>query len=123
MNTVVGITLGTHCIMTITKESVQHVAKLARLELTDAELARYTDDLSKILDLVAELNELDLDNVDMTLTAEQLAKTPVVYRPNGSELPFDREQVFKNAPHEEDGCFRVPKILDTSKKNTEVTHA
>ena len=108
----------------ITKESVQHVAKLARLELTDAELERYTNDLSKILDLVEQLNELDLNAVDMTLSATELEKMPTVYRENGQTLPFDKKQVFANAPHEEDHCFRVPKILDdNSAKKSEVTHA
>jgi aspartyl-tRNA(Asn)/glutamyl-tRNA(Gln) amidotransferase subunit C len=80
--------------MTITKETVEHVAKLARLELTPDEVTRYTEDLGKILSLVEQLNELDLSQVDVALQVD--------------------EALLRNAPHEEDGFFRVPKILSDS---------
>ncbi|MEB3286861.1 MAG: Asp-tRNA(Asn)/Glu-tRNA(Gln) amidotransferase subunit GatC [Vampirovibrionales bacterium] len=106
----------------INEDTVRHVAKLARLDLSDAELARYTQDLTKILDLVEQLNGLDLNSIDLNLDAH----SQTVYRPDETELPLNREQVFKNAPHEEDHCFRVPQILanpSSNKQSTEVTHA
>jgi aspartyl-tRNA(Asn)/glutamyl-tRNA(Gln) amidotransferase subunit C len=93
--------------MTITQETVEHVAKLARLELTPDEVTRYTQDLGKILSLVEQLNEVDLSQVDLALQVD----APTVFRADEAVREFDRETLLKNAPHEEDGFFRVPKIL------------
>lgn len=97
----------------ITEEAVQHVAKLARLALTEDELKQYTQDLGQILALISQLDSLNLDQVDMTLTASDLADLPTVYRADVSHREFNREDILKNAPSEEDGFFRVPQILDT----------
>jgi aspartyl-tRNA(Asn)/glutamyl-tRNA(Gln) amidotransferase subunit C len=93
--------------MTITQETVEHVAKLARLELTPDEVERYTQDLGKILSLVQQLNEVDLSQVDMTLQVNESTN----FRVDQGLREFEREELLKNAPHEEDGFFRVPKIL------------
>ena len=94
--------------MTITKDTVEHVAKLARLELTDAEVDGYTRDLAKILDMVAQLNELDLSGVEADLPVDQ----PTVFREDKPFRLFERDALLANAPEEEDGFFRVPRILD-----------
>jgi aspartyl-tRNA(Asn)/glutamyl-tRNA(Gln) amidotransferase subunit C len=96
--------------MTITQETVQHVAKLARLELTPEETERYTQDLGKILSLVEELNEVDLSQVELDMDTS----TETVFRADKSVREFTREELIKNAPSEEDGFFRVPKILGDS---------
>jgi aspartyl-tRNA(Asn)/glutamyl-tRNA(Gln) amidotransferase subunit C len=96
--------------MTITKETVEHVAKLARLELTPDEVTRNTEDLGKILSLVEQLNELDLSQVDVALQVDE----PALLRPDQAVREFEREALLRNAPHEEDGFFRVPKILSDS---------
>ena len=96
--------------MTITQETVQHVAKLARLELTPDEVQRYTQDLGKILSLVEQLNEVDLSQIELALQAEQ----PTVFREDKGVREFTRETLMANAPDEEDGFFRVPKILGDS---------
>jgi aspartyl-tRNA(Asn)/glutamyl-tRNA(Gln) amidotransferase subunit C len=93
--------------MTITQETVEHVAKLARLELTPDEVERYTQDLGKILSLVEQLNEVDLSQVDMALQVNESTN----FRVDQGLREFNREELMKNAPHEEDGFFRVPKIL------------
>lgn len=93
--------------MTITQETVEHVAKLARLELTPDEVERFTQDLGKILNLVEQLNEVDLSQVDTLLEVT----APTVFRADCAVREFSREELLKNAPHEEDGFFRVPKIL------------
>lgn len=92
----------------ITEDTVTHVAKLARLALTPEETARYTQELSKILHLVDELAELDLADIDLALQSEQ----PTLFRSDDERWSFDREDLMANAPQEEDGFFRVPKILD-----------
>lgn len=96
--------------MTITPETVEHVAKLARLELTAEETERYTQDLGKILKLVEQLNEVDLSQIEVGMDAS----TPTVFREDQSEREFSRDELLANAPHEEDGFFRVPKILGDS---------
>jgi aspartyl-tRNA(Asn)/glutamyl-tRNA(Gln) amidotransferase subunit C len=93
--------------MTITQETVQHVAKLARLELTPEETERYTQDLSNILSLVEQLNTLDLSGISVELQVTE----PTVFRADQGVREFTREELLANAPHEEDGFFRVPKIL------------
>lgn len=94
--------------MTISNETVEHVAKLARLELTADEVEGYTRDLSNILEMVEQLNQLDLDGVEADLPVDQ----PTVFREDKPHRLFQREELLANAPDEEDGFFRVPKILD-----------
>jgi aspartyl-tRNA(Asn)/glutamyl-tRNA(Gln) amidotransferase subunit C len=94
--------------MATTVKDVEHVAKLARLELTPEEAERYTQDLNNILELVAQLNEADLSGLYLSLST----KEPVVYREDIARREFTREALLANAPHEENGFFRVPKILD-----------
>ncbi len=91
----------------ITKEQVEHVAKLARLELTEDEKELYTKQLSKILDYIDQLNEVNTDGVEpMT----QPIPTVNVMREDIIKKQFERTEMLKNAPHEEYGFFRVPKI-------------
>jgi aspartyl-tRNA(Asn)/glutamyl-tRNA(Gln) amidotransferase subunit C len=96
--------------MTITPETVQHVAKLARLELTPEETQRYTKDLSNILGIVEQLNEVDLSDIEVALEVTE----PTVFRADQAQREFTREELLANAPVEEDGFFRVPKILGDS---------
>lgn len=93
--------------MSTTPETVSHVAKLARLELTPEETERYTRDLNNILALVAQLDELDLSNIAVDLPVDE----PAVFREDRAARTFDRDAFLAAAPHEEDGFFRVPKIL------------
>lgn len=94
--------------MTITRETVEHVARLARLELSTEETERYTQDMSNILGLVEQLNQLDLSNVQVDLQVNEAT----VYRPDAGIREFTREELLANAPQEEDGFFRVPRILE-----------
>jgi len=96
--------------MTITQETVEHVAKLARLELTPDEVQRYTQDLGKILTLVKQLNEVDLSQIEVGMETN----VPTNFREDKQVREFSREELLANAPHEEDGFFRVPKILGDS---------
>ena len=91
----------------ITKEQVQHVAKLARLSLTEDEVKLYTEQLSKILDYIDQLNEVKTEGIEpMT----QPIPTVNVMREDIVKKQFERQDVLSNAPHEEYGFFRVPKI-------------
>ncbi len=91
----------------ITKEQVQHVAKLARLTLTEEETDLYANQLSKIFDYIDQLNEVNTEGVEpMT----QPIPTVNVMREDIVKKEYERNEMLKNAPHEEYGFFRVPKI-------------
>ena len=91
--------------MAITREEVLHVAKLARLELTDDEVERLTGQLSAILEAVSKVSELDLD--DVPPTSHPLA----VVNAWGEDEPrpsLELDEVFANAPARDGDLFRVP---------------
>lgn len=84
------------------------VALLARLELTDAELDTYTDQLAAIIDHAADVAALDL--ADVPPTAHPLPIENVL-RPDVVAPSLDRDEVLSQAPSVEDRRFRVPAIL------------
>lgn len=92
----------------ITKETVSHVAKLARLDLDPQEEERLTRDLDAILDYVDQLAEVDVTGV--APTAMPIPVTNVL-RPDQREESLTREEVLRNAPAPEQGMFRVPRII------------
>ena len=91
--------------MAITREEVLHVAKLARLELTDEEVERLTGELGAILDAVSKVAELDLADVPPTSHPLALVNVWDADEPRES---LGLDEVFANAPQREDDLFRVP---------------
>ena len=89
----------------ISRDEVLHVARLARLELTDDEVARFQEQLSAILEAVSKVSELDLGDVPPTAHPLEIANTWAEDEPRPS-LPLD--DVFANAPDRDDDYFRVP---------------
>jgi aspartyl-tRNA(Asn)/glutamyl-tRNA(Gln) amidotransferase subunit C len=89
----------------IDREQVLHVARLARLELTDDDLARMAGELSTILDHVERMNELDLDGVEPTSHVVALEN---VLRADEPRPSWQREQILELAPDPAKGAFRVP---------------
>jgi aspartyl-tRNA(Asn)/glutamyl-tRNA(Gln) amidotransferase subunit C len=92
----------------ITRADVVHVARLARLALTEDELASLTRDLGAILDHAARVSALDTGGVAPTAHPLPLAN---VFRPDDPRPGLDRDEVLSQAPEAEDGRFRVPRIL------------
>jgi aspartyl-tRNA(Asn)/glutamyl-tRNA(Gln) amidotransferase subunit C len=92
----------------ITRDDVAHVARLARLTLTDAELDRFTDQLAHILDHAAGIAALDLDGVEPTTHPYPLSN---VLRDDVVAPCLDRDEVLAQAPSAQDGMFRVPPVL------------
>ena len=92
----------------LSRADVAHVAKLARLALTDEELDTFTPQLAAILDHAADVEALDLADVAPTSHPYPLANVlrPDVERPSGI-----RDAVLAEAPAAEDGMFRVPPVL------------
>jgi aspartyl-tRNA(Asn)/glutamyl-tRNA(Gln) amidotransferase subunit C len=95
--------------MGLTLEDVEHVAKLAKLELTAEEKARFLEQLSAILDYAAVLQQLDTSPVPATSTVLPLRS---VMREDESRPSLPVDEVLSNAPDTADGCFRVRAILD-----------
>jgi len=91
--------------MAISREEVLHVAKLAYLELSEEEVARFQEQLSAILDAVSKVAELDLSDVPPTSHPLEIANTWREDEPRPC-LPLD--EVFANAPDRDDDFFRSP---------------
>ena len=91
--------------MAISRDEVLHVARLARLALTDDEVERLTSELGAILDAVGVVSELDLADVQPTSHPLDLVNVWAEDVPHAS-LPL--EEVLANAPEAENGLFRVP---------------
>jgi aspartyl-tRNA(Asn)/glutamyl-tRNA(Gln) amidotransferase subunit C len=92
----------------ITRADVEHVAKLARLALTDAETESLTSELAAILEHAARVSALDTGGVEPTAHPMPLVN---VSRPDEVRPGLDRDEVLAGAPDAEDGRFRVPRIL------------
>ncbi len=89
----------------IDREQVLHVARLARLELSDEEVDRMAGELSGILEHVDRISALDLDDVEPTTHVVALQN---VLRADEPEACLPRERALENAPDPADGFFRVP---------------
>ena len=92
----------------ISRDEVAHVARLARLELTEAELDRFTPQLAAVLGHAADVEALDVGGVAPTHHPYPLEN---VTRPDSVVASLDRDEVLGQAPLAEDGQFRVPPVL------------
>jgi len=91
----------------ITREQVLHVARLARLALSEAEVERFQEQLSAILDAVGKVGELDLEDVEPTSHPLDVVNVWAEDEPRPS-LP--RDEALANAPDPEGGFFGVPAV-------------
>jgi aspartyl-tRNA(Asn)/glutamyl-tRNA(Gln) amidotransferase subunit C len=89
----------------ISKEQVLHVARLARLALTEEEVDRLGGQLDAILEAVSKVSELDLSDVPPTSHPLDLVNVLAEDEPRPSLSP---DVALSSAPHAEDGAFRVP---------------
>lgn len=86
-------------------EVVEHVARLARLELSDAELERMAGELSKVLDHIEKIRELDLDGVEPTSHVIDVVNA---LRADAPEPSLPRDVALESAPEPVSGGFGVP---------------
>lgn len=93
----------------ITRDDVEHVARLARLELSDAELERMREQLNAILGYIDKLRELDVTNVEPTSHAVPLVN---VMREDEVVPCLPQDQMLANAPDRVGELFRVPRIIE-----------
>jgi aspartyl-tRNA(Asn)/glutamyl-tRNA(Gln) amidotransferase subunit C len=97
--------------VTISIEEARKVARLARLDLSDDELARYAGQLDAILEHVAQLDELDTDGVEATTHVVPDLSCP--WREDQPLPSTEREVIVGRAPRHEEGFFQVPKIINS----------
>jgi aspartyl-tRNA(Asn)/glutamyl-tRNA(Gln) amidotransferase subunit C len=95
--------------MTISRADVQHVARLARLGLSDDEMDRLASELDHILDAMQALRQLDTSAIPPTAQVIPLRN---VMREDKSRPSWPVEEILKNAPATRDGQFLVPPVLD-----------
>jgi aspartyl-tRNA(Asn)/glutamyl-tRNA(Gln) amidotransferase subunit C len=94
--------------MKLTKAEVEHIADLARLALTEEEIARYREQLSAILDYAARLQELDTSTISPT---SRVVETGNVLRSDAARPGLPLEDLLRNAPETSDDQFRIPPVL------------
>jgi aspartyl-tRNA(Asn)/glutamyl-tRNA(Gln) amidotransferase subunit C len=92
----------------ISKQDVEHIARLARLEVTEDEKGAFARQLSAIVSYMDQLKSLDTSGVEPTATLQAVN----VFRDDEVEKSLTPEQALGNAPDQVDGFFRVPRIIE-----------
>jgi len=95
--------------MKITREEVEHVAHLARLNLTEEEKIQMTRDMEAIIGFADQINALEIGDVIPTAHVIPINN---VFRDDVARPSMDREKLLRNAPNQENGCFSVPKVVE-----------
>lgn len=95
--------------MKLSRETVEHIADLAKLDLSGDEIVAYRAQLSAILEHFEHLRELDTQDIPPTATVLPLRS---VTRDDELETPLPQDEALENAPETEDGCFKVPSALE-----------
>jgi len=95
--------------MEITQKEVEHVAKLARLELSEDEKVTFARQLSGILNYMDQLRTLDTTGVEPTAT---VLPADNIFREDEVRPSLPRDKALANAPDQAEGFFRVPRILE-----------
>jgi aspartyl-tRNA(Asn)/glutamyl-tRNA(Gln) amidotransferase subunit C len=93
----------------IDRETVKHVAKLARLGMTEEEVDVFARQLSVILENIAKLQDVDVSGVSPTAHASRLSN---IMRPDIAQPSYPPEVLLANAPEQEDNCLKVRAVLE-----------
>ena len=94
----------------ISKEKVQEIAALARLELTEADIKKYQAELSSILDYVDQISKIDTKNAEPTAQVTEL--TDVVRDDIKNPSALNRDDIFANTPDKKDGYIKVKAVME-----------
>ncbi|MBA2795856.1 Asp-tRNA(Asn)/Glu-tRNA(Gln) amidotransferase subunit GatC [Streptococcus porcinus] len=95
--------------MKISEEEVRHVATLSKLTFSDQETSAFATSLTKIVDMIELLNEVDTEGIAITTT---MADQKNVMRQDIAHAGTDRQLLFKNVPEKENNFIKVPAILE-----------
>jgi aspartyl-tRNA(Asn)/glutamyl-tRNA(Gln) amidotransferase subunit C len=99
--------------MALSREEVEHIARLARLELTGEEIELFQRQLSDILDYAARLSALDTSDIPPTAS---VLPVRAVLRADEPAEPLPRDALLRNAPRPQDGQFRVPPVIEDERE-------
>lgn len=88
---------------------VRYTAKLARLKLTEAEIAKFQEQLGQVLEYVEKLKAVDVSGVEPTAHAFPVHN---VFRNDESRPSFSSKEALENAPRSANGLFVVPKVIE-----------
>jgi aspartyl-tRNA(Asn)/glutamyl-tRNA(Gln) amidotransferase subunit C len=99
----------------VTKDTVSHVAKLARLEFSEPELSALTTELNGVLDYIDQLKEVDVSNVEPLENINEAVEQNV-FRTDIAKPSLPVAEALSNAPKAADGYFLVPKVLQQEVK-------
>lgn len=95
--------------MDISKETVKYVANLARIELSEEELEKFSGQLNEILRYIDQLKEIDISKISPTTHVLEIKN---VKRKDQLRPSLKTEEVLKNAPQKENKFFKVPKVIE-----------
>ncbi|CAN5472136.1 Asp-tRNA(Asn)/Glu-tRNA(Gln) amidotransferase subunit GatC [soil metagenome] len=95
--------------MSVTKEDVQYMAHLARLELKDEQAEGLKEDMNKILGYMEKLDQLDTSSVE---PLEHVIEQPSILRKDKAKEPLSHKDALKNAPDADSDYFRVPRVIE-----------
>jgi aspartyl-tRNA(Asn)/glutamyl-tRNA(Gln) amidotransferase subunit C len=95
--------------MKLTKETVERLAELSKLEFNDVEKTELVNDLNRIIGFIEKLNELDTDGVEPLI---YMSEEKNVLRSDEVQQEISHEEILQNAPKKDSDYFRVPKVLD-----------
>lgn len=93
----------------IKKEEIVHMAQLAMLNLSESEIENYTKDMQEILAYAEMINQIDTSNVDETIG---MAEQQNIFRKDEIREFKTREDLLQNAPSQDEGMFRIPKVIN-----------
>ena len=91
----------------MTDEEIKYLAQLARIEITDNEVQKFKSEIEPILAYVAQINDIQVDDTQSAYVTKNVMRDDVV----DSADMIEHDLVMKNAPDEQDGFYKVPKIL------------
>lgn len=95
--------------MELTVKEIEHVANLARLNLSQNEKEKMVKDIPAIIDFANKLNKVNTDGIQPTAHILNISN---VFRKDEVRPSFDREDILRNAPESEEGCIKVPQIVE-----------
>lgn len=94
--------------MVVSKEEIMHIAKLADLNIQENEIDEYAKNLQDILNFVDVLNNVNTDGVEETMG---VISNSNVFRKDEIKEFGNRDVLLQNAPEQEDGMFKIPKVI------------
>ncbi len=94
--------------MSVSREEILHIANLARLNLSEEEIQRYTNDMKDILNFANTINKVNTENIEESIAAGHNVN---VFRKDEVKEFEDKDLLMENARDVEDGMFHLPSVL------------